>query len=435
MVFHNWFQNCIIYFTKGWEIQRSCNNFVYNITFSKIIPVSLGTPPVSSQLQQPTTSNFQLVFPSQVTQSSLQGKMHTHLILIVVVLISLGKVLAIDVMPELKKNVLNFGYSANFKYEGMLTHSFDRFYVVTKYQIPKIEHLKLTTFFFDLICNHLNISKNSYLLRYIRHCRRIAPYVKFYKQQIEYYNWTAYNILQNEIRLTLHSFNNNNRKKRFLTTILGTIASKVIGLAFEGISSFLHHKRHKALQKAVNIISSKSEIDHNRVSHLEDTMIMYGKYTSDTLMELVKTVHQMQNVTTWKEKIFVSEMSKWLKHKLADIHNEFDYSIDAVLFLTTVKEKHVRMYEKFIAELKSYSKAIRILSKGYLPITLITPSKLEAILKQVQITIAKTNQDYELVLNWLYLYYDMKLAMFGIDSQKNLIIQFQCLFSHTCKQN
>ena len=81
------------------------------------------------------------------------------------------------------------------------------------------------------------------------------------------------------------------------------------------------------------------------------------------------------------------------------------------------------MYEKFIVELRSYSKAIRILSKGYLQIYIITP-KLEAILKQVQIAIAKTNQDYELVLNRLYLYYDMKLVMFGIDSQKNLIIQF-----------
>ena len=199
------------------------------------------------------------------------------------------------------------------------------------------------------MCYHLNISKNSYLLRYIRHCRRIAPYVKFYKQQIIYYNRTAYNILQNEIGLILCSFNN--RKKRFLTTILGTIASKVIGLAFEGISSFLHHKRHKALQKAVNIMNSRPEKDHNRVYHLEATMIMYGKYNSDTLMEIVKTVHQMKNITTWKEKIFVSEKNEWLKHKLVDIHNEFDYSIDAVLFLTTVKEKCARMYEKFIAEL------------------------------------------------------------------------------------
>ena len=132
----------------------------------------------------------------------------------------------------------------------------------------------------------------------------------------------------------------------------------------------------------------------------------------------------MQNVTTWKEKIFVSKMKEWLKHKLADIHNEFDYSIDAALFLTTVKEKYVRMFEKFITKLRSYSKAIRILSKGYLPITLITPPKLEAILKQVQVVIAKTNHDSELVLNGLYLYYDMKLVTFGIDYQKNLIIQF-----------
>ena len=189
------------------------------------------------------------------------------------------------------------------------------------------------------------------------YCRRITPYVKFYKQQTDYYNQTAYNILQNKIGIILPSFNNNNnRKKRFLTTILGTIASKNIGLAFESIASFLHHKRHKALQKAVSIINSKSEIDHNRVYHLEDTMIMYGKYNSDTLMELVKTVHQMQNVMTWKEKIFVSQIIKWLKHKLADIHNVFDYSIDAMSFLTTVKEKYVRMYEKFIAELKSYPK-------------------------------------------------------------------------------
>ena len=80
--------------------------------------------------------------------------MHIHLILIVVVLISLHEVLAFDVMAELKKNVLNFRYGANFKYEGMLTHSYDKFYVVAKYKIPKIENLKFTTFSFDLTCNH-----------------------------------------------------------------------------------------------------------------------------------------------------------------------------------------------------------------------------------------------------------------------------------------
>ena len=153
--------------------------------------------------------------------------------------------------------MLNFGYGANFKYEGMLSHSFDRFYVVAKYEMPKIKDLKLTMFSFDLTCHHLSISKKGYLLLYIKHCRRIAPYVKLYKQQVEYYNWTAHYILQNEIGLILPSFGSKNRKKRFIATILGSIASKVIGLASEGISSFLHYKRHKALYEAVNIINTK----------------------------------------------------------------------------------------------------------------------------------------------------------------------------------
>ena len=50
-------------------------------------------------------------------------------------------------MPELKKNILNLRYSTNFKYEGVLTHLFDRFYVVTKFEMPKIEDLKINIYF------------------------------------------------------------------------------------------------------------------------------------------------------------------------------------------------------------------------------------------------------------------------------------------------
>ena len=82
------------------------------------------------------------------------------------------------------------------------------------------------------------------------------------------------------------------------------------------------------------------------------------------------------------------------------------------------------MYERFIEELKLYSRAIRVLSKGYLPISLLPPSKLEKIWSKVRIAIAKSNKDYDLVLTRLYLYYDMKLVTFGIDNQRNLIVQF-----------
>ena len=45
---------------------------------------------------------------------------------------------SIEIRPELQRNILNFGYGINYKYEGMLAHSFDRFYVVTKFMLPMI---------------------------------------------------------------------------------------------------------------------------------------------------------------------------------------------------------------------------------------------------------------------------------------------------------
>ena len=33
---------------------------------------------------------------------------------------------AVSIMPELKHNVLRFGYGVNFRYEGTLSHSFNR---------------------------------------------------------------------------------------------------------------------------------------------------------------------------------------------------------------------------------------------------------------------------------------------------------------------
>ena len=250
------------------------------------------------------------------------------------------------------------------------------------------------------------------------------PYVRLYQKQVQYYNQTAYNILQNEINLILLTLNKPNRRKRFLSTVLGTVASKIIGLAFEGISSFLHHKRHRALYKAIKQINERQNIEHNRIYHLEDTMIMYGKYNSDTLTNLIDMVHGMHNLTSLKERLFVGRVNEWLKQQLTCYNDEHSYSITTLLFLRTINEKYVRMYERFINELKTYSKAICILSKGILPITVIPPSKLEAIVQQVKTALAKTKKNYDLVLNRLYLYYDMKLVTFGIDQDKNIIIRF-----------
>ena len=62
-----------------------------------------------------------------------QGKMATLLLLFLVTLVCGTS--AVSIMPELKNDVLRFGYGVNFRYEGMLAHLFDRFYVVTGIEI------------------------------------------------------------------------------------------------------------------------------------------------------------------------------------------------------------------------------------------------------------------------------------------------------------
>ena len=91
------------------------------------------------------------------------------------------------------------------------------------------------------------------------------------------------------------------------------------------------------------------------------------------------------------------------------------------------------MYKRFLNQLTQYSQAIRVLSKGYLPITLLLPSKLNIILQKVRETVQKDNKDYDILIKHLYLYYDMKLVTFGIDDKRNLIVQFP-VFVHPQSQ-
>ena len=89
-----------------------------------------------------------------------------------------------------------------------------------------------------------------------------------------------------------------------------------------------------------------------------------------------------------------------------------------------MQNKYVALYKELITQSHIYTTSVRILAKGYLPISLITPSKLKEILSKVKVAIRKTNPDYDLVIDRLHQYYDMKLVTFGIDKERNLIIQF-----------
>ena len=57
---------------------------------------------------------------------------------------------------ELKRNILNFGDGISYKYEGMLAHSFDRFYVVAKFMLLSLGDLKFSDINYDITCAYLD---------------------------------------------------------------------------------------------------------------------------------------------------------------------------------------------------------------------------------------------------------------------------------------
>ena len=136
-----------------------------------------------------------------------QGKMKNFLFLCVLSQIYLGT--STKIKPKLKRNILNFVYGINYKYEGMLAHSFDRFYVVTKFILPSLGDLKFSNLNFDNTCAYLDnkigqdTETRKCMLDLKTFCKKIKPFVNYYKRLIKLYNNTVHNIIEKEINLLL----------------------------------------------------------------------------------------------------------------------------------------------------------------------------------------------------------------------------------------
>ena len=94
---------------------------------------------------------------------------------------------SIKIKPELKKNILNFGYGINYKYEGMVAHSFDRFYGVTKFILPTKGDLNFSKLNYDETCTYVdnknaqNTETRKYMLDLKTFCKKIEPFVVYYR--------------------------------------------------------------------------------------------------------------------------------------------------------------------------------------------------------------------------------------------------------------
>ena len=159
-----------------------------------------------------------------------------------------------------------------------------------------------------------------YMLDLRTFCKKIEPFINYYKRLIQSYNHSVYFILENEINL-------------ILPQVPKTLVSSFIGLAYEGISSSLHHRCNKALHKAINAMDNKANIQCNKLMQLENSMLMYGIYNAETLEKLINTAHNIHNMTSSHERLFAGQHSsstfRLLYGHSLGLHH---YSINSLLY-------------------------------------------------------------------------------------------------------
>ena len=130
--------------------------------------------------------------------------------------------------------------------------------------LPSLGDLKFSDLNYDNTCAYLdnrsdqNTEAQKYMFDLKTFCKKIEPFVAYYKRLIKSYYNTVHNILEKEINLLLPQIPRVQR-----SGIITTLVSSLIGLPYEGISSFLNNKRNKALHKAISAMDSKADIQCN----------------------------------------------------------------------------------------------------------------------------------------------------------------------------
>ena len=144
---------------------------------------------------------------------------------------------------------------------------------------------------------------------------------------------------------------------------------------------------------------------HNKLIKSDNAMVMYGIYNTEMLERLINTVHEIHTTTSSHENLFAGEHIHSLFRMLyTDALGLQQYATNSLLYLRIIQDKYISLYGELITQLHTYVSTIRILAKGYLPNTLITPKKLQEILTEVKMSLHTTNPDYNLVLDRPHLY-------------------------------
>ena len=328
--------------------------------------------------------------------------------------------------PDLNKNQLRFSYGVNFKYNGMLHHNMARVWIVTKFPIPNFKSLLTMDRKVLPNCEFKNDVKQEHesWLKILKDmCEASKPQIKLIKERELAYKRELNRLLQEEIFTALPNISPAGRTKRFAAAFLPAIAG-LVTLAVESISGYLQSKRNRMISMAMDELKTQNRIHNNRLNRYKSDLLMYGNFQINSSEKLVDSLCDMYDKITLVEEYMVNHTDYWLSRYLSDSTGVARYANDMAIYLSTLNVKFLDLYRDLLHNVEKLLMAIKTLSEGKIPITLIPPKMLEDFTENVKQQLQNYHPDYTLAMPHISYYYDMKLVTFGTDNDGALIVSF-----------
>jgi hypothetical protein len=264
-----------------------------------------------------------------------------------------------DISTATFKNQLRFPYGVNYKYRGMVHHSLDRVWIVTKIPIPKFSDVKFETLQWDPTCSWLynnkkNVAPRSHLgfqvlcnstkLRTDMINARQEQYKKIIKEMLINDLYSALpdmdiksrqgvkRVKRNEnsssshmnstscegcdlrmatnfikIGTKVNDLELSGRAKRLaFIPFLGTIAKvfikalpNIVPVVKEVVNFFKGKKRSSSMKQALTKMNEpRALLITNKLKQLGKDFLMYGKYSLGTVDKIIGTIKQMVDKST-----------------------------------------------------------------------------------------------------------------------------------------
>ena len=205
-------------------------------------------------------------------------------------------------------------------------------------------------------------------------------------------------------------------------------------LAKESISAHISKNRYKAISKAMSQLDRNSLATKNKLQHLENDFLMFGDYDINSTASIIKNLNYLGNKTFSLENWIRGKDKDWSYCYRKENLGPTMFVHHLHIYLNSVNEKYIRLYQRLESDLKVIIRSISLLSKGFLPPHMFPPSLLANISSEAIQMVKPHHPDYALALNHVLDYYDLPLVTFGRDHKDRLVVCFPILIKEYHKQ-